>query len=344
MEVYTFNRFNYEAGKYGDFIPSEERYTLPVLCQKLRAENDTVERPSSLLEPLLEFATKVDRRNPHQFQYAIGMFSFTMSGGRRCRTIHVCDPRSPYAVGTLKMDYKVGYGDEYLVYAKTISNQKEHYGDAHYTKRSVNLTRAVRNARDALRPCSMESLAHDIIGQYTAERNDMTADARRKLKTFAESLSKNLANVTAKTIYELYKYHKYGKDTPPVLSDKLYATCADYEEGKGQERELSEALPSAVFYMNAFNPDRITVFEYAFPVTTEYVYRGETDKYLRQAYICTLDELPPYIMERATMLAMVNEGEYLPGVGIHVEADQYVLEPMQESVDAYAAEMPPELT
>lgn len=283
---------------------------------------------------LYKFATTL-RKSP-----AFRQVKFGRTLGDYRTVLQVYFPNELYAMGDIGYaDYNLGENSDirmsYKVASRFITNRKyKHRGNATYWALSQNLQRAVSNAKRYLRPYAPHEILQDsarILASHIrtelGELIDTVADKRREVCMGVDTDGGDV-------LRELITMRRKGVIENERVGEKIDAYVQALDLRKAENKRVFDvfavftvkSLRGDVAYTVAQGPvNGVELGKFSSSTLMEAFQNQEYIRCHTQTY--SGEELPPELASRLAVLAMVDDGTYVHGVGLKFRDEiMYVLQ------------------
>ena len=214
----------------------------------------------------------------------------------------------------------------YNVFSPNIQNGKYSYGSREHMASSVNLSKAVKNATKYLRPLSIKQVVEMTQGDVKDKARDIVNDAENKVKTATSDLRDGLFSTYGGSMgknrlqRELEHLCNSGYEFVDVeLGENLRTAFANLSELK-QSRETNSHVYTIV---DAFkNPAGDWRYRVAEDVELQW-YTPEIHPDNIKMY--TQEDIPEDIQRKVSVLSMVQDDQYVEGVGYRAAPTLYYI-------------------
>jgi hypothetical protein len=219
------------------------------------------------------------------FNHVLTAMPKVNSSRNDARSIEIFDNRvdPPFKVGTIWWD-----GDSYMVESPRICNEKyARWNSQYHTKSTSDLSRAVKNALQFIKPFDWKMVAEQDKGDVKRALNDWV---HKPYSRIADAISHNISR--SDLFNELKTAIEEGRDFVSPNINKAKAVMAEHIEESTRRQELGL---EALF------------------VSTDQYGRYVSDKWDNSK---TDEELPEDVRTKIGLLKMVESGETLAEVGV----------------------------
>ena len=212
------------------------------------------------------------------------------------------------------------------VFSPNIRNGKYSYGSREHMASSTNVSRAVKNATKYLRPLSMKQVVELTQGAVKDKARDIINDAENKVKTATSDLRHGLFSTYGRSMgtnrlqRELEHLCNSGYEFIDVeLGENLRTAFANLSE-LNQSRETNSHVYTIVdAFMNPAGDWRYRVAE---KVELQW-YTPEINP--EQIKMYTQEDIPEDIQRKVSVLSMVQDDQYVEGVGYRAAPTLYYI-------------------
>ena len=254
---------------------------------------------------------------------AVPDFKFHAVGSITRTTCDVYLERSPYYIGKLAWNK---YENKYAVESRNITNNKySTYNDDHHRVMTGSLKKAVKNAKTYLRAASTEDIMHINLQSARNKFSNTSNNARRDMiaaqsQVLGASIGVLKDHAELTLIQELKSLVKQGH----VFNSATFA--ANFNTFCEKETELEQALaeetsPTFVYSHSPFG-------EHVFDVIQGGEYSSDSTPMVQY----NKDTLPEYIIGKLAVLQIVEDDNYVEGVGYRVDGSKFYLQLNSEEV------------
>jgi hypothetical protein len=200
--------------------------------------------------------------------------------------------------------------DEFVVLSDSIDNGRIGYGIGHKQKVSKHRKVALKTAAAKIRTPTPYMLLQQVANTFVNE-TDAARYATQVLVTRARSEMLAGSGEMAGILMSLHAHHKTGSP-PPILSTERTEKIKTFIKKSEEDAERITTQGNETVFVNAFNLENILVCKCDM--------NAPRLSQIGSAYTCTVDELPESIEGKLAVLAMVDAGTYITGVGMKLEA------------------------
>jgi hypothetical protein len=212
------------------------------------------------------------------------------------------------------------------VFSPNIQNGKYSYGSREHMASSVNVAKAIKNATKYLRPLSMKQVVVMTQGAVKDKARDIVNDAENKVKTATSDLRDGLFSTYGRSMgtnrlqRELEHLCNSGYEFIDVeLGENLRTAFANLSE-LNQSRETNSHVYTIV---DAFkNPAGDWRYRVAENVELQW-YTPEINP--EQIKMYTQEDIPEDIQRKVSVLSMVQDDQYVEGVGYRAAPTLYYI-------------------
>lgn len=212
------------------------------------------------------------------------------------------------------------------VFSLNIRNNKYSYGSREHMASSVNLSKSVKNATKYLRPLSMKQVVELTQSAVKDKARDIVNDAENKVKTATSDLRDGLFSTYGRSMgtnrlqRELEHLCNSGYEFVDVeLGENLRTAFANLSELE-QSRETNSHVYTIV---DAFkNPAGDWRYRVAENVELQW-YAPEIHPDSMKMY--TQEDIPEDIQRKVSVLSMVQDDQYVEGVGYRAAPTLYYI-------------------
>lgn len=212
------------------------------------------------------------------------------------------------------------------VFSPNIQNGKYSYGSREHMASSVNMSKAIKNATKYLRPLSTKQVVVMTQGAVKDKARDIVNDAENKVKAATSDLREGLFSTYGRSMgtnrlqRELEHLCNSGYEFVDVeLGENLRTAFANLSELK-QSRETNSHVYTIV---DAFkNPAGDWRYRVAENVELQW-YTPEIHPDSIKMY--TQEDIPEDIQRKVSVLSMVQDDQYVEGVGYRAAPTLYYI-------------------
>jgi len=254
---------------------------------------------------------------------AVPDFKFHAIGSITRTSCDVYLERSPYYLGKLAWNK---YENKYVVESRHITNNKySQYNDDHHRVMTGSLKKAVKNAKTYLRAASTEDIMHINLQSARNKFSDTCNNARRDMiaaqsQVLGSSIGVLKDHAELTLIQELKSLVKQGHVfDSTTFADNFNTFCE--KEAELEQVIAEQTYPTFVYSHNPFG-------EHVFDVIQGGEYSSDSTPMVQY----NKDTLPEYIIGRLAVLQIVEDDNYVEGVGYRIDGSKFYLQLNSEEV------------
>ena len=232
------------------------------------------------------------------------------------KKVAVFDKDTYRAIGILETYTALESGndyDEFLVVSDCINNRRYRYGLPQKTKTSKHMKVALKTAVTTIRKPTPFMLLEETSDSYTYETSNARYETENKADRAQREMVRDQKGM-ADILIGLLAHHETGSP-PPLLSTDTTHLIKDFITKQKEDLESVAMRGIGVVFVNAFNLENVLVCR------CDMTKAAYSEEKIGSAYTCTIDELPESIEGKLAVLAMVDNEEYISGVGMKLAAN-----------------------
>ena len=224
-------------------------------------------------------------------------------------------PHDTYPMGYISYGNLMDNGDEtkrYSVFTPNISNGKYKHGERMFMASALSRDKAVKNATKYLRPLSPTQVLEQVQGEFVGKRYSARGDTERAAQQEMRKVRTDLfsSGTEAPLLAELKRILQSGYE----FVDKELEVNFRRSVQVWEEREANRTAKTAAFsFVEIVQQAGQTMFR-GYNKVPEFrsIYNTE---FTSTAFSYTQEELPDHLLGAISVLSMVDQGQYVEGVG-----------------------------
>lgn len=270
--------------------------------------------------PLYQFAFALRRAMPGvKFGYDWGTLRGVADGG--LTEVWVYYPNQEYALGYIGHgDYAINENNTvYAVYSRKVSHKKiQNRHRQHHMLQSKDMDKAVKNAKRALLPYTMQEIADRSINNFAENTRAVVTEAESEAKGYIRKcrdedvMEKELRNLIGLGVQ--------------FVTPEFQAAATQFLAAEAEAREKKNHMQGAYFIRlyERFNGMHADVLTYDRNVKSANKYGGKVEPI--DLKTLKADELPEDVQMKIATLSMMDSDTYVPMVGLKASATSFWVE------------------